>query len=156
MNETTQDWRTIDVSTPEGLRALDWEIAQRQGWTIRHGFSGALGTNGYVIRDAVGKRIYLARETDEGLGFLESPRVEEALPHYTTDLNLAWSLIGDLETAGISRCNDDYPEGKPFVASFPLHNYDEEMGFSFASTPALACCFAFLERDDARKREAQP
>lgn len=30
------NWREIDLTTPEGLRALDREIAERHGWTDFH------------------------------------------------------------------------------------------------------------------------
>jgi hypothetical protein len=83
------NWKEIDLSTPEGLRALDRYIAPLVGWTCK--LEGKLG---YYLRSPAGSVYQITPVT-----WCDTPEETIAhvwrngyIPKYTTDLNDAFKL----------------------------------------------------------------
>lgn len=123
------DLKTIDTTTPEGLRELDAEIARRLGYTVEW-------DNNEYMRDWT----------------ISKPKEFDRLPHYTTDLNAAWSLF------------QTFPEGVDWemrivgdktqeigLACKWMHIAQDGSGQFFdmeEGKPALAICQVWLEWKD--------
>jgi len=160
---TTKDGRVLDMTTPEGLRALRVEIAKRLGWRVerRQPDWSAEDVQYVVLLDPEGKdreweSLYSdeVEENDltraEGELWIEAMYIDyeecdATLPDWPADANAALGLV-----TGEAFALDFY-NGNGFWSAAIGTNPGG--AFDGAPTPALAICLAWLAYKDA---EATP
>ena len=132
---SSSEWRNVDVSTPDGLRALDVIIATRTGYeiTIWHN-EATLKFQGRLIAQ------FEDRFTSDPIGM-----IDRYIPLYTTNINAAILLVTDNDL--FFRLDYDWNTVKPSQWQATVES--AVRGRRKATTPALAICLAWLDYMDA-------
>ena len=139
------DWRTIDTSTPEGCRELDWYIARRLGWTLARENAepdDERGQHVYVLRKPDGRHVGFTFKLGATFDDVFTPNTENRVPSFTTSTDAALALIPD-PVSGVfftlkNRISTDH--ANDWEATFA--SYFKQVSGS-NSTPALAICDAW-------------
>lgn len=127
------DWREIDLTTPEGLRALDREIAEREGWTDIEPITFWAET----FYDTY--EVHAFRGRPPG-----SSSNDSLLPAYSTDDNAALRLVSKLPVPAIFtlQCLGEN-KWRAWIDIGPDKRYAD-----VATTPALAISIVWLDWQD--------
>lgn len=137
------DWREIDLTTPEGLHALDREIAERLGWTNIEPVSYWEETyyDTYEVHALRGQSP--GSHSDDSL-----------LPAYSTDANAALQLVSNLPSPAIFtlqlRTNRNGEEGWRAWIDMDINRRTD-----IAVSPALAICVVWLDWYDFQLKRGE-
>lgn len=151
------DWRTLDVSTPEGLRALDKIVAQRLGYTVHVSEPhGRVCAQRFAPSGAWEKSYFTPEYKDPEMAAWQN------VPHYSTDANAALTLkakdpwLTHVEYApqlwALQQITGEAEWHALFADELPE---DIHEGYT-APTPALAVCKAWLAYGDENTDAAAP
>lgn len=142
------NWRDIDTSTPDGLRALDVEIAKRRGWVVEHGEDVTWLCFEDTVKVTLDKK---RRQTDVWAIAHKSG----LLSRYTTDLNAAAVLLKGFPVIQIEELPDADTDDSLGWSVYIQRNGVSGQANGGESLP-LAICKAWLNWQDKQVSSSNP